>query len=684
MSPPPYRITLAGNPNVGKSTIFNALTGLRQHTGNWVGKTVENAKGALKGYDDIEIIDLPGTYSLSAHSGEEECAGDYLFFGEPDCTVIIADATALERNLNLALQITEITDNAVLCVNLLDEAARGNIRIDFSKLEELMGIPVVGTTAKTGDGINALIEAALTVGSYRKSIKALDYPRILNDAVNELAKTIPLDHSRLLAHKLLENNGNIAKYIAKTLPIDDTEKIFSLKEKLLLMLGRKGITAESINDMTVNTVSARAKEIASQAILNASVNKDSKALKLDKALTKKYVFVPLMLILLSVIFYITLTGANYPSGFLMTNLFKLEDALASLLNKIGAPPWLTGSLIHGGYRTLAWVVSVMLPPMAIFFPLFTLLEDSGFLPRIAFNLDSLFRRANTCGKQALTMCMGFGCNAVGVTGARIINSPRERLIAVVTNSFVPCNGRFPLIITVSGLFFAAASGFTGNIISSLILTAVIFFAVLTSFAVSFALSKTVLRGVPSAFILELPPYRMPQIGKTIVRSVFDKTLNVLGRAAMVAFPAGIVIWCLANISTDGVSILEIIYSSLDPVGRFFGVDGVILMAFLLGFPANEIVIPIMIMCYTASGVLADAASLQELQALFATNGWTALTAINTIILCLNHFPCSTTCLTIKKETKSVFWTLVSMLLPLVVGLVLMLIVRLAFGVLGIS
>ena len=376
-----------------------------------------------------------------------------------------------------------------------------------------------------------------------------------------------------------------------------------------------------------------------------------------------------MILLLFVVFWITITGANYPSDLIADGLFFLQDKLVELFETIGVPQWLNDVVDLGLYRTLAWVVSVMLPPMAIFFPLFTLLEDSGYLPRIAFNLDKFFKKASAHGKQALTMCMGFGCNACGIIGCRIIDSPRERLIAILTNNFVPCNGRFPTLIAIISMFFAGVIALPyRSFVSTLLLTGTIIIGVFMTFLTSKFLSKTILKGMPSSFILELPPYRRPQIGKVIIRSIFDRTLFVLGRAVLVAAPAGLLIWLMSNIFIGEMSVLSYCSNFLDPFARLIGMDGIILMAFILGFPANEIVMPIIIMSYLCTGTLTNFESLEELHLLLVNNGWTWLTAVCTMLFSLMHFPCGTTCLTIKKETGSLKWTAVSFLLPTIIGI----------------
>ncbi len=385
-----------------------------------------------------------------------------------------------------------------------------------------------------------------------------------------------------------------------------------------------------------------------------------------------------MLLLFGLIMWITITGANYPSELLSKGLFALGNIMSQGLLNSGLPSWIEGVLIQGIYKVLAWVVSVMLPPMAIFFPMFTLLEDFGYLPRIAFNLDGCFRCSGACGKQAITMSMGLGCNACGVTGCRIIDSPRERLIAIITNSFMLCNGRFPTVIAVITMFFVTIGGIFGSVLSGAVLLGVIILGVFMTLAVSYLLSRTVLKGESSSYTLELPPYRRPQICKVLVRSLLDRTIFVLGRACTASIPCGLIIWLLANIKADDVSILAHISDFLDPLGSLMGLDGVILLAFILGFPANEIVVPIILMSYMAQGSLVEMSDNTELWAVLVANGWTIKTALCMLIFTVFHFPCATTCMTIKKETGSWKWTLISFALPTAIGMFLCIIVNL-FG-----
>lgn len=670
-----FTVALAGNPNVGKSTVFNALTGMNQHTGNWPGKTVANAVGYCKTEKHSYVfVDIPGTYSLMAHSAEEEIARNYLCFGMPDAVVVVCDATCLERNMNLVLQTAEISDNVIVCINLMDEAERKGIVIDTKLLSERLGLPVVGVTARKKKSLTQLLSAL--DGCEKSGCLKIGYPEPIEEAISIIEKAVPEEikekiNPRWLSLRLIDSDYSLEKEIEKHIgkKIIANPELHLAVSKAKAFLDKSGISPEKVCDTVVKSLHSKANEICRDAVeIKEGYGKTDR--RLDRIFTSKATGYPVMVLLLMLVFWLTVTGANYPSQLLSDFLFAIQDKLSELFFALNAPQWLHDCIVMGLYRVPAWVVSVMLPPMAVFFPMFSLLEDSGYLPRIAYNLDKPFRLCNACGKQALTMCMGFGCNAAGVVGCRIIDSPRERLLAILTNSFVPCNGKFPTLITVITVFFiGTASGVLSSLASAAALTAVIILGVLMTFAATRLLSQTVLKGVPSSFVLEMPPYRRPKIAETLVRSVFDRTLFVLGRAVAVAVPAGLIIWLLANINIGEISILGHLSEFLDPFARLMGLDGVILIAFILGFPANEIVVPIMLMAYYSLGYLPDLGSSAEIGALLIENGWTETTALCVVLFSLMHWPCSTTLMTVKKETGSLKYTLLAAALPTAMGII---------------
>lgn len=681
-------VALAGNPNVGKSTVFNALTGMRQHTGNWPGKTVAVARGACRASRHaLEIIDTPGTYSLIAHSAEEESARNFICFGAPDAAIVVCDATCLERNLNLALQTMEVCPRVLICVNLMDEAHKRGIHVDLDALSRALGAPVVGTAARSRSTLAPLVDALdALLDAPARECKRVPYPAPLEAALAGLEPALRAAvggrlSARWLALRLLENDGALLGEAQAYLGAD-VRALPEVRAALIrarAALDAAGLAGDKLRDAIVSGLTGEAGLVCARAAVPTGQGYGPRDRRLDGLLTSRRTGYPIMLMMLAAVFYITISGANYPSELLMSAFGRVEEAMRAALIALGAPAWLRGALVEGIWRVLSWVVAVMLPPMAIFFPLFALLEDSGYLPRVAYMLDRPLKRCRACGKQCLTMCMGLGCNAAGVVGCRIIDSPRERLIAILTNSLMPCNGRFPTLILLIGTFFTVLPGPLGSVWAAICLTLLIALSVAATLAASALLSRTLLKGLPSSFVLELPPYRRPQFAQAIARALMDRIVFVLGRAAAVAAPAGLFIWLMANVAPGGVSLMSRMAGALDPLARLMGLDGVILSAFILGFPANEIVLPLAVMAYLEQGSVSALSGVEAVRELLTANGWTWLTALNTMLFSLMHWPCSTTLLTIRRETGSLRWTAAALALPTLMGMAVCMLTTLLMG-----
>ena len=641
------RACFVGNPNVGKSSLFNFLTHKNEHTGNWTGKTVKNAYATFSYKDTLwEVVDLPGTYSLIGESKEEKIASSFVCSLDYDLAVVVLDASNLERSIVLLLEVLDVTDRVIVCLNLMDEAKAQKIDIDLIKLQKRLNIPIVITKASEGIGCARLCDEMNHFKANSNIFKVVHEGKINNYL--ELSKPYVSHPISYLYQEKNHENESFSK---------------------VLRFYKNYITREELLKSYIHS---------SDSLLDNIVKRDKQTLKKEdifwnKVLSHKFFSYLIMSLIFFLILWLTIFVSNIPSDFMFSFFSNGENFLLSFFSFL--PDFIVQPLILGGYRTFYWVISVMLPPLIIFFPLFSYLEDYGLFPRIAFNMDKPFKKCGSCGKQSLTMCMGLGCNAIGVTNTRIMEDKKMRILAILTNNFMPCNGRFPAMITMLSLFFIRDTSLFGSFLVALGLLLIIVLGIVLTFLWTKILNHFLFKKEEVMFILELPTFRRPSVWKTFSQALKEKAFPVLKRAMLVSFPLGILIYLLASWHLGNSTFLLLLVDKLNNFGHLFGLDGAIILAFILGMPANEIVIPSLLLCYTKSNALVSYTSMESLRHILVNNGWTYITAICFLIISLCHYPCTTTLLSIKKESKSWSYTFLAFLIPTVTGLFLTLILH---------
>jgi ferrous iron transport protein B len=687
------RITvgMAGNPNVGKSAIFNALTGSRQHVGNWPGKTIERAEGTFfhEGRE-VHLVDLPGTYSLAAQSPEEVIARDYIISEEPDVVVNVVDATRLERNLNLTLQILELTDRVVVALNLMDELRRQGWEIDVKALEAELGVPVVPTVATEGIGLPELAEALAEMGEGRLPARpaSVNYGLTIEGHVQSLAAdlaSLGIDgRRRWLALRLLEDDPEIVEAFrqgdltAYGLEADEIPQSSSADALEVILRRAVRLREGTRPDAKVEIVRRRfelADDVVQQTVRRLRPMEETLTERVDRVITHRVWSWPLMLGMLVVVLWVTIQGANVPSTMLETAFGWLAEGARELLVRLGSPWWVVGSLVDGLIVSTSTVVAVMLPPMVIFFTAFNLLEDIGLIPRVAFNLDRLMRAVGSEGKQTLVAMMSFGCNVTGVLTCRIMENEKDRIVTIITSPLILCNGRFGAGLALIILFFG-----TRALPVTLVYLAMSVGAMLLA---TWALNRFFFRQEPGGFVMELPPYRKPKWGQVIRRTLVQQVGHTMGRAVMIAAPATLLIWLLGNFPPGAPfehTAIGYLVAALSPLGRPLGLTGEMLAALLFTLPAKEIVVSSLAMTYGLQTTLANSQAILD----YLAQTWTPLVAFSFITFYMLYLPCLVTVWATWKETRSIRWTLTSLLVSLLTAIVITLIVYHGGRLLGLS